>query len=463
MRRALWIGVLAIPLLGTAVAVVALRPQRTWTSDSADAIAEVERGRQAETKLYKNEAMAHYEKAVELDPTFSAAKLLLAGLLGGSDKQRIGTLLGDVRAADLSRLTANEQFLIRYSLAKRDHQPAEAARVLDAHLAEHPRDASALFARCTDLWLQPDWAQAERCNHELLDLDANWVLAYNYLGYIAMAQAAFAEAEKNFLAYKYIAPDQANPRDSLGELYTLTGRYDEAKTELNEALRLRPDFCASYSHLLLVANLTRDGALADDVIARAAAGGLCEPKQIEAMRCGVAQWKLIFAGDLDGAWANQSPGCSESAGDLPIVSHRVAVLSGRVDDARAIEDRARTHLKDASASPEPGDESLQAGLAHMEGVRRLVAGRPADAVPLLEDADRKLAFRGEGQGVFKLINQLALAEALRASGAGESADELLAGVAAVNPRIAGVFGSSGPLSLGRRPAPPVTAARRSQS
>ena len=452
MRRALWIGVLAIPLLGTAAAVVALRPQRAWTSDSADAIAEVERGRQAETKLYKNEAMTHYEKAVELDATFTAAKLLLAGLLGGGDKQRIGTLLGDVRAADLTRLTANEQFLIRYSLAKRDHQPAEAARVLAAHLAEHPRDASALFARCTDLWLQPDWAQAERCNHELLDLDANWVLAYNYLGYIAMAQAAFAEAEKNFLAYKYIAPDQANPRDSLGELYTVTGRYDEAKAELNEALRLRPDFCASYSHLLLVANLTRDGALADDVIARAAGGGLCQPKQLEAMRCGVAQWKRIFAGDLDGAWTNMAGGCLGSSGDVPIVSHRVAVLSGRVDEAKAIEDRARTHVKEALASPEPGGEFLQANLQHMEGVRAVVEGRTSDAVPLLEGADRKLVFGGEGQGVFKLINQLTLAEALRASGAGERADEIIAGVSAVNPRISEIAGDRSPLSLTRRGA-----------
>lgn len=452
MRKALWIGVLVIPLLGAAVAVVALRSQRVWTSDSADAIAEVERGRQAETKLYKSEAAAHYEKAIGLDPSFAAAKLLLAGSIEGGDKERIGKLLSDVRAADLGRLTANEQFLIRYSLAKRDRRSAEAARVLNAYLADHPRDASALFSRCTEAWLQPDWEVAERCNRELLDVDPNWVLAYNYLGYIAMAQGSFAEAEKNFRAYKYIAPDQANPYDSLGELFTVTGRYEEAKAELNGALRLRPDFCASYNHLLLVANLMRDGTLADDVIARAAGGGLCQPKQVEAMRCGVAQWKRIFAGDLDGAWTNMAGGCLGSSGDVPIVSHRVAVLSGRVDEAKAIEDRARTHVKEALASPEPGGEFLQANLQHMEGVRAVVEGRTSDAVPLLEGADRKLVFGGEGQGVFKLINQLTLAEALRASGAGERADEIIAGVSAVNPRISEIAGDRSPLSLTRRGA-----------
>ncbi len=465
MRKALWIVGLTILLLGTAVAVVALRPPRAWTSNSAAAITEVERGRQAETKLYKNEALAHYAKAVELDPGFVAAKLLLANSLPGKDKERVGALLGEVRAAELSRLAPGEQFLVRYSLARRDHKASEATRVLDAYLADHPRDASALFSRCTEKWLQPDWEAAERCNRELLDVDPNWVLAYNYLGYIAMAQGRFGDAEKNFAAYKYIAPDQANPHDSLGELYTVTGRYGEAKAELNEALRLRPDFCASYNHLLLVANLSRDGALADEVIARAAAGGLCDAKAIEGMRCAVAMWKRIFAGDLAGAWQTAGGVCMESAGELPIAAHRVAVLGGRLAEAQAIEERARKYLQETLASPEPGGEFLKAALEHMEGIRIAGEGRAAEAVPMLEDADHKLAFNGEGQGVFKLINQLTLAEALRASGAPERADEVIAAVTAVNPHIAEVFGSGGPFALERRDGvlkADATAARRSR-
>ena len=162
MRRALWIAGLAVPLLGAAVAVVALRPQRQWTSDSADAIAELSRGFQAEMKLYKNEAAAHYEKALELDPSFVAAKLMLLGSMQTKDKERRDRLLADVRAADLDRLSPGERFLIRYHLAKRDHQPSEAARVIEKHLAEYPDDAYALFSLCTDLWLKPDWEAAER-------------------------------------------------------------------------------------------------------------------------------------------------------------------------------------------------------------------------------------------------------------------------------------------------------------
>jgi tetratricopeptide (TPR) repeat protein len=447
MKRGVWIAGLALPLLGVAVAVVALRPQRQWTSDSADAIAELNRGLQAEMKLYKNEAAAHYEKALELDPSFVTAKLMLVGAMQTKDKQAIEKLLADVRSTDLDRLSAGEQFLIRYNLAKFDRKPAEAARVIEAHLAAHPDDAFALFSRCTDLWLQPDWEAAERCNRRLLEVDPNWVLAYNYLGYIAMAQGRFSDAEKNFLAYKYIAPDQANPHDSLGELYTLLGRYEEATAEFDEALRVRPDFCASYEHLLLVANLKGDPVMAGAVIARAEASGQCHEKVIASMRCTAALWKHFLVSDWEGAWRVAEEGCLDRVGDLSILIHRAAMLCGRLAEAEALEEKPRKYLKGAAVASESASGEVQAGLAHMEGVRQLAQGDAAAAVALLDNADRKLAFRGEGQGVFKLLNQLALAEALRAAGLQERATAVVAAVAEVNPRLAELFGERGALRI----------------
>jgi len=447
VKRIIWLGALVISLLGTALAVVGLRPQRVWTSDSADAIAEVARGLQAEMKLYHVEAAGHYAKALELDPDFVVPRLLLLGSMMSKDKETVERLLSEVRSADLRRLSARERFLVQYLLAKRDRKPSEASRIIEEHLATHPDDAYALFQRCTDLWVQPDWEAAERCNRELLRVDPNWVLAYNYLGYIAMAQGKFPEAEKNFLAYKFIAPDQANPHDSLGELYTVLGRYEEAEAELDEALRLRPDFCSSYDHLLLVANLRADPAIAETVIARAAAGGQCSESSVKALRCAATLWRSYLAEAWPAALSLVEEGCRDTMGGLPVLTHRAAVLAGRLDTARSLEDKLRKYLQGAVVSPEPGGQELLAGLAHMEAVRTLVEGGAREAVELLEDADRKLAFRGEGQAILKLVNKLTLAEALRAAGLPERADAVRAEVDAVNPRLADLFAGRGPFRL----------------
>jgi tetratricopeptide (TPR) repeat protein len=443
MRTALRVAAIAVPVLVASAAVVALRPQRQWTSDSADAVAELGRGLQAEMKLYKAEAATHYEKALVLDPHFVAAKIMLLNTFQVTDKQRAVQLLGEVRAADLERLSAGERVLVRHSLARIDRRQDEAARVLDAHLAEHPTDAFALHLRCTDLWDKPDWDAAESCNRELLRVDPNWVVAYNHLGYIAMAQGRFDEAAKSFLAYKYIAPDQANPRDSLGELYTLLGRYEEAAAELDEALRLRPDFCLSYRHLLLVAELRGDAAAADAIADRAAAAGGCDKSFVEALRCSAALWQRTLARDWEGAWEVAHGDCRDRLGEEAVLAHRAATLCGRLAEAAELERYPVKGGKKSDATA-VGTKARPAGVAHMEGVRLLAQGDAAAAVARFDEADRTLAFVGEGQGVFKLLNQLALAEALRAAGLEERAVAVQTAVAAINPRLPALF--SGPAS-----------------
>jgi tetratricopeptide (TPR) repeat protein len=54
---------------------------------------------------------------------------------------------------------------------------------------------------------------------------------------------------ENLKKYQFMAPDQANPYDSLGEIQAFSGHYDEAIKNLNRALALKPDFFESYGHL----------------------------------------------------------------------------------------------------------------------------------------------------------------------------------------------------------------------
>lgn len=444
MKRFIWVVLGIVPVVAAGLVVVLSRGEGELSTGSPGAAAAYLQGRTADMKLYRTEATGHYEEAVSLDPGFVVAKLLLANHLDKSEDARAQKLLAEVRSADLTKLNPSERFLVSYNLARRDHKYAEATRILEEHLNEHPRDSFALFSRCSELWARPDWESAGRCYNQLLELDPNWVLAYNYLGYIAMAQGRFAEAEKNFLAYRYLAPDQANPHDSLGELLTLVGRYEEAERELNEALRVKPDFCDSYRHLLWVALLEGDVAKAAAVTLRAKEGKQCPNKLIEGIECEVAVWKPLLAGDWEGVWRAAEGSCAAQSGSVPILLHQAALRTARTEQAKSQEEKVRKYLEESPASPELGGEFVRAGLEHMEGARLLAEAHASDAVTKFASADRKMAYIGDGQGIFKLFNQLALAHALSAAGRSDKAREVLDGVRAINPKLATRFGEGSP-------------------
>ena len=62
-----------------------------------------------------------------------------------------------------------------------------------------------------------------------------------------------------------------------------------------------------------------------------------------------------------------------------------------------------------------------------------------EAIALFEEADERLRYWGDGQGVFKLCNRLALANALAARGSETEARAVLDKVREVNPSIAATY------------------------
>ena len=52
---------------------------------------------------------------------------------------------------------------------------------------------------------------------------------------------------ENLEKYQFMAPDQANPYDSLGEIQAYSGHYDEAIENLNRRSKMKPDFFLAYA------------------------------------------------------------------------------------------------------------------------------------------------------------------------------------------------------------------------
>lgn len=432
---------LGLVLAGGIAWIVAQRGP-VWTTVSPQALEEYQGCLDAAMKLYTLDARTHCEKALDLDPSFVAAKLTLARQLRYTDPERSKALYEELRGTDLERLSPRERLLVRYTLARLDGRGDDASRQLATYLDRQPDDPFVLDLHCGELWEAQEWSAAEACFRHLLEVDPNWVQAQNHLGYIAMAQGHFAEAESQFRTYRFVAPDQANPHDSLGELLTIVGRYDEAWTELEKAVEIRPDFCASYEHMISLAQLAGQPERVQEALAGLEAQPACDPKMARQLSCRTAVWRAMLSG-WEEAWAAFENGCNEGWGEALVLGHSAAVSTGRLEEARALEAKVREVLSRPEGLKPQERGVMTAILHHMEGMRRAVGGDEEGAIRALREADQHMRYWNDtGLGIFKLFNRLQLADLLREAGRGEEAATVVAEIRAVNPRFVDTWGDA---------------------
>jgi len=432
MKRTLlgWTAVVA----GVAAALAALliwsfSDRREWTTESKPALEAYREGLEARMRLYVPDAIERFRRAVELDPGFAAARVQLVEL--SNDLQERRAMAEALRGVDPETLTRRERFLVELALARAERDGERVAAIAERFAAALPEDPWALFVVATRAWEAQEWERAEQLFQRLLQADPNWVIARNHLGYLAMAQGRFADAEEHFRTYEYVAPDQANPHDSLGELLVLTGRYEEAREELEAGLAVRPDFCASYRNLMGIALFESRVDEMERVLDRIEAH--CPGKEAEMARCEARLTAAFFDRDWERPWRENLDLCLSAPHDRGPLFHRVALLAGR-DDVAAAEEKAWRELAAKSTRYVGKMGGPQALVLHLEGVRALAEGRPEEAAEKLAAADQRMLYWGLGDGRLKLFTQMNLAVALERSGDSAGARQVLERVRAVNPR-----------------------------
>jgi tetratricopeptide (TPR) repeat protein len=450
-RRLVLLGIGLVVMTVVAAALTAVPREPTWTSSSPDAVLALEAALEANSKLYKNEAGKHLERALELDPDFVAAKIEMAMFHAYENPERAEKLMAEAIAADRSGLSDRELFMVERAELMRDMKFDEASAAMDTYLAEHPDDPYVIHLRALEVWQSGKLEEAERLNRRLLEISPNWVLSYNQLGYITMLQGRFAEAEEYFTSYRFIAPDQANPHDSLGELFIILGRYEQAIDSFNQALELRPDFWASYEHLALAEGLSGDFGGAFGILDRGQGLPDAPEDMFESIRCGLNLWQLEEQRDWQ-AIADQADGpCVERFGEARFAAafHRAYCQLGRFDEARAIEDRYRSKIQEAEKNSwQRRVESMEPALLFMTGVRQALEGDLQGAATAFRAADRHLSYVTAQVGIYKLGNQLLLAEVERALGEDGMAHKRLSQVRSINPEMVREFENDGLSALG---------------
>ena len=450
MKRWIWLAGAAVVVIALGATLVALPKGQEWTTDSPEALAAFEAGMDAQMRIYYDDAQRHFRRAIELDPDFVIAKFYAIDGFRSEGEDKVKAMWDSVVSADLEQLTAREKLIIERARARREKRPKDAERLLEEALADHPNDPFIVNLNALQTWQRGEFEDAERLYQRLVEIHPNWVIAYNQLGYINMGLGRFAEAEEYFKSYRFIAPDQANPFDSLGELYITLGRYAEAEETLNRALEIKSDFWAAYEHLALMTSFSGDLEATRRVIDRAKAAGMHESQvdnlmcleQYTAWRNAEAWTEILEASEGECAYG-------KNINFAKVTTHLAACSVGDWETATSIEEEASEVLaKVEERGPSRELRVVRGALQHLIGVRLAFEGEYAEAADNLRAANENLTYIEAGTALYKLYNNMALAELLLADGQDAEAHGLLSKMRSVNPLVVAEFEDSGLTVIG---------------
>ena len=217
------------------------------TTSSIEAYDNYLKGMTAWYQLYDKEALQYFEKAVELDPTFAMAYLGLADSNNslGDIKSRDQAL--DKAKANYQKLTEKEKLYLDASYAVYvEKNERKYFQILQESARKYPREKY-IHNQLGFYYLEQRGKGAKALEEfqKALQLDPSFGMALNEIGYIYAGQKNYEKAIECLKRYASLAPTEANPLDTLAEIYFWMGNLDGAIAKYKEALDIKPDFLPS--------------------------------------------------------------------------------------------------------------------------------------------------------------------------------------------------------------------------
>jgi len=218
------------------------------TTSSAEAKTEFLQGRDMAEKLLTTDSIAHFARAVSLDPNFASAELSLANS-APTGKEFFEHLNKAVSLAD--KTSNGERLLILATEAGANNNVVKQKDYLDQLVAAYPNDERAHFNLGGYYFGQQDFLKAIEHYQKATELAPTYSTAYNILGYAYRQNADYANAEKAFQKYIELIPKDPNPYDSYAELLLKMGRFDDSITQYRKALSIEPNFINAHQGIAM--------------------------------------------------------------------------------------------------------------------------------------------------------------------------------------------------------------------
>ncbi|HUV67485.1 MAG TPA: FlgO family outer membrane protein [Sedimentisphaerales bacterium] len=240
------------------------RPVSDVTTHSLEAYRHYLNGIDNYYKLYWREAVHSFQQALQFDSTFAMAYYYLARI------HDAGYITKAVQYSN--RADRKQQYYIRSMEAAVSGDVSRAVAELEDVIEHYAEEKDALQLLGEYMYSLRRYEDAMVYLTRVIDIDRLHKPAYNMLAYAYDRAGNFEKSIWAIGQYIAIAPDEANPYDTRGEILANNGMMDQAIESYKKALEIKPDFYSSRMNLGLLCALNRDYVTAQNCFEELAAG-----------------------------------------------------------------------------------------------------------------------------------------------------------------------------------------------
>ncbi|MFO7732173.1 MAG: protein kinase [Candidatus Aminicenantes bacterium] len=268
-----------------------VNPIREVTTASMEAYDLFLKGREELDRYHHDEAARLLEKAVEKDPKFALPHHFLGRIyMSLADEPRATAAMERFKELSKSQEGRGRDGLYTAAVSRfLEKDPEGYIKGLKEVIRAYPDDKGARADLAWFLKSGKKYDEALAHFDKALEIDPGYGYALNLKAYTYAEMGDLEKALKTFERYAAVQPSEANPLDSMGDLYFLTGKFGLAREKYASALAARPGFASSWKLAYLHA---LDGDYAEAVrwtdyfITHAASDGI---------RAQGHQWKGFYA------------------------------------------------------------------------------------------------------------------------------------------------------------------------
>jgi tetratricopeptide (TPR) repeat protein len=204
------------------------RPAILLLSNNLDALRRYWQGSLAWHHLDMATAEREFRSALEIDPTFALAHLLLGEVRVFQNQWSDAQWQIQAAQEESGSLTEVDRLRINALLARVSGKIFDERAQLEKLIGLKPHRAEYVYELAESYFHTADVREAIDKYLEALALDESYALAYNHLGYCYAWKGDHALALQALTRYQKIDPS-TNAYDSLGDAYMLAGEYDKAE------------------------------------------------------------------------------------------------------------------------------------------------------------------------------------------------------------------------------------------